>query len=89
MRPRRQPQRTCIGCRTVQDKRDLVRIVRTTEGSIELDTTGKKNGRGAYLCRNLECFDAAVAKKGLGKALRCSVSDEELSILRDEFGGLV
>ena len=51
-KPRKIPQRQCVGCRTMTDKRELVRIVKTPEGEIVLDTTGKKSGRGAYVCRN-------------------------------------
>lgn len=85
MKTRKIPQRTCIGCRTVRDKRDLLRIVKTTEGELLVDETGKRNGRGAYLCRNLECLEAALTRKNLARALRCQVSDDEMEQLRQSF----
>jgi predicted RNA-binding protein YlxR (DUF448 family) len=58
------PQRTCIACRTVRSKREFVRIVRTTENRVEADPTGKKAGRGAYLCRQRECWGTALENRG-------------------------
>jgi predicted RNA-binding protein YlxR (DUF448 family) len=66
---REDPQRMCVGCREMKNKRDLIRVVRTPEGSIEVDLTGKKSGRGAYLCNNPECLAQAVKGKRLQKAL--------------------
>ena len=54
--PKKIVNRSCIGCHTVKDKRDLIRIVKDKEGNISIDRTGKANGRGAYLCDNIECF---------------------------------
>jgi len=81
-RPRRIPQRTCIGCRSVQAKRDFVRVVRTPEGRVELDPTGKKNGRGAYVHETRSCWDAALKKDRLGRALKVSIPAEDLQALR-------
>ncbi|NLC15381.1 MAG: YlxR family protein [Firmicutes bacterium] len=67
--PKRQPQRTCLGCREVRPKRELLRIVRTPEGAIEVDPTGKKSGRGAYVCPKGECVEQLAKSKRLGKAL--------------------
>lgn len=67
--PRRIPQRTCIGCRTVRPKRELVRVVRTPEGNVELDTTGKRSGRGAYVCPDEKCLDEATRARRWEKAL--------------------
>ena len=58
------PQRTCIGCRTVQSKRELMRIVRTPEGAVVADPTGKKNGRGTYIHKTRECFESVVSAPG-------------------------
>src|SRR5512138_2153189 len=58
------PQRTCIACRTVRAKRELVRVVRTTENHVEADATGKKAGRGAYLCRQRDCWEAVLEGHG-------------------------
>ena len=62
---RKVPMRQCIGCREMKSKKELLRILRTPEGQFVIDATGKKNGRGAYLCRNAECFRAAAKSKGL------------------------
>jgi predicted RNA-binding protein YlxR (DUF448 family) len=64
-RPRHVPERTCIVCRTTKPKRELLRIVRTPAGRVELDPGGKKSGRGAYLCARHSCWDAALKKHRL------------------------
>lgn len=71
------PQRTCIACRQVKDKGELMRVVRTPEGTIEIDSTGKKKGRGAYICRDLACWEKARKGKQLEHALRGEVTGEE------------
>ncbi|BAS27535.1 RNase P modulator RnpM [Limnochorda pilosa] len=82
MPQRHVPERTCVGCRTTRPKRELVRVVRTPEGAVELDPTGKRSGRGAYLCRNMECLEKAVRGKGLERALRHPVEAEVLERVR-------
>ncbi len=67
----------------------MVRIVKTSEGEIQLDETGKMNGRGAYLCRKEECLEAALVRKNLARALRCQVSEEETSRLQAKFRELL
>ncbi len=69
---RRSPQRTCIGCRQVRGKRELVRLVLAAEGPVSVDPTGKRNGRGAYICRSsgTTCLDQARRRKALTRALR-------------------
>jgi len=79
---RKIPQRMCVGCREMKNKRDLLRVVRTPEGSIEVDTTGKKSGRGAYLCPDPECLTQAVKGKRLQKALEHEISNDILDIIR-------
>ena len=59
MKKRKIPLRRCVGCREMKDKRELLRIVRNNEGEIFVDPTGKKNGRGAYICKSMECFSKA------------------------------
>jgi len=81
-RPKRVPQRTCIACRTTEAKRGLVRVVRTPEGRVELDLTGKKNGRGAYVHEARECWDEALKKERLARALKVSVPGEDLRELQ-------
>lgn len=73
-RVRRQPQRTCIACRRTAGKRDLVRLVRTPEGEIWPDPSGKKPGRGAYLCARQECWLKALADGRIGRALKAELS---------------
>ena len=65
----------CIGCREVKPKNELVRVIKTPEGDILLDVTGKKNGRGAYLCANPACVNAAAKQRALSKALKCEIPD--------------
>ena len=67
---RRVPQRTCIVCRQIDAKRELVRLVRTAEGQVVVDTSGKLRGRGAYLCHNPACWEAAIKRRALERALR-------------------
>ncbi|MBI4493950.1 MAG: YlxR family protein [Chloroflexi bacterium] len=67
------PQRTCIACRRVRPKREMVRVVRTPAGSVEVDPTGKKSGRGAYLCRAQACWTAALQRQVLARALKAEV----------------
>lgn len=68
------PQRTCAGCRTTSDKRAFVRAVRTPEGSVEVDETGRKNGRGAYLCKQRSCWERALERDRLARALRTTIT---------------
>ncbi len=72
---RRQPQRTCIACRRVAGKRELVRLVRTDSGNIEVDTSGRMAGRGAYLCRRRECWEAGLRGGRLEHALRATMGE--------------
>ncbi len=73
---RHEPQRTCVGCRQAKPKRELVRLVRGDDGSIESDAAGTKAGRGAYLCRAPGCWEVALDDDRLGHALRATVSSE-------------
>lgn len=75
-KPRKIPQRQCVGCRTMTDKRELVRIVKTPEGEIVLDATGKKSGRGAYVCRNPECLRKARKSRALERAFETAIPAE-------------
>ena len=84
MRARKPPIRTCTGCGAMSDKRGIVRFVSTPDGTVELDVTGKANGRGAYVCANIECFDRAVRKRRLGSALRVNLKEDDTDRLRAE-----
>lgn len=77
-RPRRLPQRTCVSCGTVSAKRQFVRIVRSPEGTVRPDPTGKKPGRGAYLCAEPACWENAVKKKRLERSLKVSLSAQDI-----------
>ena len=79
---RKIPQRMCVGCREMKNKRELLRVVRTPEGNIEIDPTGKKSGRGAYICPDPECLNLAVKGKRLQKALEHEISAEILDTIR-------
>lgn len=78
------PQRTCISCRRVFDKRRLYRVVRRPEGEVALDPGGKMSGRGAYLCSNPECWTKAVGSQRLEKALNCKVSVQTLALVKEK-----
>ncbi len=80
-RPRRLPQRTCVSCGTVSAKRQFVRIVRSPEGTVRPDPTGKKPGRGAYLCSDQACWANAVKKKRLERSLKVSLSAQDIEEL--------
>ncbi len=82
VRPKKIPQRQCIGCQKVQPKKELVRIVRSPEGEFSVDFTGKKPGRGAYICHRVECFDAAVKGHRFAKAFMGPVAPEVIESLR-------
>lgn len=74
-RPRKVPLRKCVGCQEMFPKRELIRVVLTPEGAIELDTTGKRNGRGAYMCNNVACLKTARKRKSLERSLKVSIPD--------------
>ena len=76
------PQRTCIGCNEKKNKKDLIRVVRSKEGEITIDKTGKANGRGAYLCDSIECLEKAIKNKRLEKAFEMKIEDEVYEKLR-------
>ncbi|MBR5337507.1 MAG: YlxR family protein [Lachnospiraceae bacterium] len=81
---KKQPLRKCTGCGEMKDKKDLIRIIRTPEDNIELDLTGRKNGRGAYLCNSKECFAKARKNKGLERSLKMAVPAEIISRIEEE-----
>ncbi|OGX60658.1 MAG: nucleic-acid-binding protein [Paenibacillus sp. RIFOXYA1_FULL_44_5] len=85
MKQRKIPQRKCITCQKSLAKREMVRIVRTPEGSVEIDFTGKKNGRGAYVCGRLDGFKLTRKHRTLDRALKTNISDETYDRLEQEF----
>ncbi len=82
LRPKHVPQRTCFVCREKRDKRQLMRLVRTPEGPVVVDPTGKQNGRGAYLCDQPACWDKVLANgRLLNQALKTTVSEADLAAI--------
>ena len=77
-----QPQRTCMGCNSKKDKKDLIRIVKNKENEIHIDTTGKQEGRGAYLCKDEQCLEKVMKSKRLEKILDTKISEEIYENLR-------
>lgn len=87
-RPKHIPQRMCVTCRERSAKRTLIRIVRTPEGTVEVDATGKRNGRGAYLCDDPACWERAIASGRLAQALKVTIEPETIHALRRFAAGL-
>ncbi len=82
--PRKIPQRTCLGCQAKKDKRELVRIVRAPDGEISVDPSGKKPGRGAYICPNPECLQKVVKSRRLERSLESAISEEIYEKLKEQ-----
>ena len=82
IRQRRLPQRTCIACRSTSAKREFVRLVRTAEGRVEVDPSGKKAGRGAYLCMSATCWELALKRDRVGAALKTKLAPDDAARLR-------
>jgi predicted RNA-binding protein YlxR (DUF448 family) len=80
-RVKKVPQRICVGCRQTKGKKELIRLVRTPEGQVKIDKTGKISGRGAYLCCKIDCFHAALAGKHLERALRMELPQDLVAAL--------
>ncbi len=86
--PKKVPLRQCIGCGEMKGKKEMMRVLRTREGDICLDITGKKNGRGAYLCKSGECLKMARRNKGLERSFKMSIPNEIYDNLEKEFENL-
>lgn len=87
---RKIPMRRCVGCMEKYEKSELIRVLRTPEGDVTIDTTGRANGRGAYLCRKSECLEKALKNRGLERSLGMRIPDtvvEELKKEMDELEG--
>ena len=80
------PMRQCVGCGSMKTKKEMMRVLKTAEEGIILDTTGKKNGRGAYLCVSMECVQMARKNKGLERSFKMSIPNEVYDNLEKEFG---
>ena len=79
---KQKPQRTCMGCNTKKDKQDLIRIVKNKDNEISIDKTGKKEGRGAYICDNITCLEKAIKSKRIEKIFDMKISEEIYEDLR-------
>lgn len=78
------PVRRCVGCQEMKGKKEMIRVIRTPEGAFLLDATGKKNGRGAYLCPSRECLDKARKNKGLERSFKQAIPKEVYEALEKE-----
>ena len=81
------PQRQCMGCRERKPKRDMIRVVRGTDGVVSLDFGGKKNGRGAYICPQMDCLKKAIRSKALDRSLEVTIPEEVYARLEKEMEG--
>jgi len=88
MKTRKIPLRMCVGCREMKEKKSLIRVVRSPEGEISLDPTGKKPGRGAYVCREGECLTRAIRQRQLERQLQAEMTAEVSAALRGELEAL-
>lgn len=84
MKVKKIPKRMCNGCLEMKNKRELIRVVKNKEGEISIDLTGKKPGRGAYICKNIECFNKAIKSKKLEKNLQTKIDQEVYEKLKAE-----
>ena len=78
------PMRKCTGCQEMKNKKELIRVVRSDTGEFSLDFTGKKSGRGAYICRSMECFEKASKNKGLERSFKTAVPKEVYDELKKQ-----
>lgn len=82
--PKKVPIRKCVGCQERLEKRALIRLVRSPEGDYSIDLSGKKPGRGAYLCPKTSCFEKAIKNRGLERSFQTSIENEVLEILKKQ-----
>ena len=78
------PMRKCVGCGEMKEKKEMIRVLKTPEDEIVLDTTGRANGRGAYICNSAECFAKAIKNKGLERSLKSQIPEEVSARLKEE-----
>ena len=86
MQQKKIPMRKCTGCNEMKPKKELVRVVKSPEGEISLDLTGKKSGRGAYICRSMACFRTARKARRLERAFSCAIPDDVYDAMEKELG---
>ena len=85
MLPKKIPERKCLGCNEMKPKKELIRVIKTPEGQILIDKTGRQNGRGAYICNSIECYQTARKNKGLERSLKVPIPEEIYDSLLKEF----
>lgn len=78
------PMRQCTGCREMKNKREMIRVIRTAENEICIDATGRKNGRGAYICPNMDCLKMAMKNRGLERSLKTAIPESVYQQLEEE-----
>ena len=81
---KKMPVRMCVGCQEMKNKKEMIRVIRTSEQEFVLDATGKKNGRGAYICPNRECLSQAIKSKGLERSFKQAIPKEVYESLEKE-----
>ena len=84
---KKKPQRTCMGCNSKKDKNELIRIVKNNKNEITVDKTGKLEGRGAYICNNMECLEKAIKSKRIEKAIETKISNEIFEQIKSLING--
>ena len=82
--PKKIPLRQCLGCREMKPKSELIRVVKSPQGQISLDFTGKKNGRGAYICRDISCFNRVIKAKALTRAFKTQIPEDIIAELQKQ-----
>lgn len=82
------PLRKCVGCGQMHTKKELIRVIKTPEDEITIDGTGKKNGRGAYICHSEECLTMALKNKGLERSLKTAIPEQVYDKLKEELNSL-
>lgn len=88
MKTKKIPSRLCVGCGEPKEKRSMIRVVKTGEAGICLDDTGRMNGRGAYICKNMQCLERAIRSKGLERSLKTAIPAELVEALKEEMSAI-
>ncbi len=84
MKTKKIPMRMCLGCNEMKPKKEMIRVVKSPEGEISLDFTGKKSGRGAYICKNMECFQSARKARRFEKSFSCKIANDVYEVMENE-----
>ncbi|MBQ8959675.1 MAG: YlxR family protein [Ruminococcus sp.] len=84
MKPKKIPMRMCLGCGEMKPKKEMIRVVRSPEGEISIDLVGKKNGRGAYICKSSQCFDKARKARRFEKSFSCRIDESVYEVMANE-----